>query len=217
MGILGLEKSKKRQPNSFKTRQIAIKPPIILLPSLLSPPHPPPPPHPPLKKRNNWQQQKVLDSRTLQRSYFVTQNWKVNKHRHTAGKTFKRSSEDFISLFSKCFGKFAARQRALAPITPRARSLSNCCWQSLWIWDLPVVSLKRSMQIYIEEFEEFEEFLEFSYLYKAGSLLYKQLYEVHTIDFDYISSSLWIEPVLLASRRWGRFARRNDVPPGETL
>ena len=33
--------------------------------------------------------------------------------------------------------------------------------------------------------------------------------KVHTIDFDYISSSLWIEPFLLASRCWGRFATRN--------
>ena len=33
--------------------------------------------------------------------------------------------------------------------------------------------------------------------------------KVHKIDFDYISSSLRIEPFLLASRCWGRFARRN--------
>ena len=50
MGILGLEKSKKRHPNCFKTRKIAIKAheltPTILLSSLLflSPPPPPPPP-----------------------------------------------------------------------------------------------------------------------------------------------------------------------------
>lgn len=50
-GILGLEKSRKRHPNSFKTRHIAIKPPTTLLSSLLSPPHCPPPP--PLKKRNS--------------------------------------------------------------------------------------------------------------------------------------------------------------------
>ena len=130
-GILGLEKSKKRHPNAFNTRQIPIKPheatPTILLSSLLflSPPLPPPRR---LKKRSYWQQQNVLDWRTLQRSYFVTQNWKVNKHKHTAGKTFKRSSEDFC-LFGKSLESFLpGKGRWHPPLC--ARSLSNCWWQS---------------------------------------------------------------------------------------
>ena len=135
MGILGLEKSKKRHPNCFKTRKIAIKAhewtPTILLSSLLFL-SPPPPPPPPLKKRGNWQQQKVLDSRTLQRSYFVTHYWRVNKHKHTAGKT----------LWKVC-------SQAKGPGTPHSpRAFTVDCQTSLWIWDLPVVSLKDHAKLY---------------------------------------------------------------------
>ena len=153
-GVLGLEKSKKRHPNAFNTRQIAIKPQPFFYPVFsFSRPHNPPPPPPlrRLKKRSYWQQQKVLDSRTLQRSYFVTQNWKENKHEHKAGKTFQRSSEDFC-LFGKSLESFLPGKGRWHPsLSARVHfQIVGDSQTSLWIRDLPVVILKRSMQIYIE-------------------------------------------------------------------
>ena len=132
MGILGLEKSKKRHPNCFKNKKnrnqgswINSNHSFIQSSLSLAPTSTPPPPPPHLKKRGNWQQQKVLDSRTLQRSYFVTHYWRVNKHKHTAGKTLRKVCS-----------------QAKGPGTPHSPRAFTDCQTSLWIWDLPVVSLK---------------------------------------------------------------------------
>lgn len=139
MGILGLEKSKKRHPIPESSR-----------------------PHPaPLKKRSKWQQQKVLDSRTLQRSYFVTHYWKVNKHKHTAGETFKRSSKDFISLLGKSLESLLPGKGRWHPSLPARVHFQIVVdsQTSLWIRDRQkkkklarsrVSYSQRSMQIYIE-------------------------------------------------------------------
>lgn len=169
--------SRKRHPNSFKTRQIAIKPPTTLLSSLLSPPLPPP--HP-LKKRNSWQQQKVLDSRTLQRSYFV-KYLKVSKLKHTAGRTLKRSSKDF-SLFGKSLESLLPGKGRWHPPLPAFTFKLLLTVQPLFGYEtlLLLVSKDRCKPILN------------SYLYKTGSLLYKQLYESREWPSEVWSSYNWL-------------------------
>ena len=159
-GILGLEKSRKRHPNSFKTRHIAIKPPTTLLSSLLSLPHPSPPP--PLKKRNSWQQQKVLDSRTLQRSYFA-KYLKVSKLKHTAGKTLKRSSKDF-SLFGKSLESLLPSKGRWHPSLPAFTFKLLLTVQPFFGYETSLLLVSK---------DQCKSILN-SYLYKTGS---KQLYE----------------------------------------
>lgn len=193
MGILGLEKSQKRHPNSFKTRQIAIKPheltPIILLSSLSSPSPPPLPP----KKEKHRQKQKVLDSRTLQRSYFVTHYWKVNKHKHTAGKTFKRSSKDFISLFGKSLESLLPGKGRWHPSLPARVHFQIVVdsQTSLWIRDRQKKKKKSPDRGLVSLKDRCKSTLN-SYLYKTGSLLYKQLCESWEWPSEVWSSYNWL-------------------------
>ena len=111
MGILGLEKSKKRHPNSFQTRQIAIKPPTILLSNLLSPPHFPLPPRPAKKEK----QLTTTKSALLKNSSAIVLC-------HSKLKEVLKTSLVYSVRVS--VSKFPPRQRTLTPITLRARSLT---------------------------------------------------------------------------------------------
>ena len=134
----------------------------------------------------------MLDSRTLQRSYFV-KYLKVSKLKHTAGKTLKRSSKDF-SLFGKSMESLLPGKGRWHPPLPAFTFKLLLTVQPLFGYETPLLLVSK---------DRCKSILN-SYLYKTGSLLYKQLYESRERP-----SEVWSSSFILAPRRSGHFARRN--------
>lgn len=159
-GILGLEKSRKRHPNSFKTRHIAIKPPTTLLSSLLSPPHPSPPPSTKKEKQLTTTKSARLKNST---AILLCKVFESSKLKHTAGKTLKRSSKDF-SLFGKSLESLLPSKGRWHPSLPAFTFKLLLTVQPFFGYETSLLLVSK---------DQCKSILN-SYLYKTGS---KQLYE----------------------------------------